>query len=193
MPNRLLIVHAHPDAGHGHFGDALAQHYAESAESAGHEVEWLVPSEQSFPLLKDARQWREERPGSDILAAQRALRHAEHVVFFYPLWMGDMPALLKAWLEQVMRPGFAFGEAEGKFPDRALRGRSARLVVTMGMPALFYRVFYRAHSVHSFRRNILRFAGFKPVRLSLVGRVDGPDRHRRNWLARMQKLGAAGQ
>lgn len=193
MPKRLLVVHAHPDAGHGHFGDALVQHYAESAESAGHDVERLVPTEQSFPLLKSAREWREERPCADILAAQRALRNAEHVAFFFPLWMGDMPALLKAWIEQVMRPGFAFGEPEGKFPEKGLSGRSARLVVTMGMPAFFYRAFYRAHSVHSFRRNILKFSGFKPVRLSLVGRVDGSERHRRKWLARMQKLGAGGQ
>ena len=39
--------------------------------------------------------------------AQRAIASAEHIVIFFPLWLGTMPALLKAFLEQVLRPGFA--------------------------------------------------------------------------------------
>ena len=31
-----------------------------------------------------------------------------YLVLFFPLWLGDMPALLKGFLEQVARPGFAF-------------------------------------------------------------------------------------
>jgi hypothetical protein len=50
---------------------------------------------------------------------------------------------------------------------------SARVVVSMGMPALFYTVVYRAHSLKSLKRNILRFAGFAPVRHSIIGGVEG--------------------
>ena len=85
-----------------------------------------------------------------------------------------MPALLKAYLEQVMRPGFAFAAGKGKgLPKKLLAGKSARIVVTMGMPSLFYRLFYRSHSVRSLARNILGFVGFKPVRVSLIGGVEG--------------------
>jgi len=60
--------------------------------------------------------------------------------------------------EQVARPGFAFGTAKGKgLPPKLLKGRSARVIVTMGMPALFYRWYYRAHSVKNLERNILAF------------------------------------
>ena len=48
-----------------------------------------------------------------IAAAQADIQWADHVAIFYPLWLGTMPALLKAFLEQVMRPGFALGESEG--------------------------------------------------------------------------------
>ena len=34
-----------------------------------------------------------------------AIVWAEHIVFVFPLWLGTMPAMLKAFLEQVMRPG----------------------------------------------------------------------------------------
>ncbi|MDT8410064.1 MAG: NAD(P)H-dependent oxidoreductase [Wenzhouxiangellaceae bacterium] len=102
-----------------------------------------------------------------------------------------MPALLKAFIEQTLRPGFAFDEPHGRPPRKLLVGRSARLVVSMGMPALIYRTFYRAHSVKCLSRNILKFSGFKPVRTSLVGAVESGTRHRQAWLDRMQKLGSA--
>ncbi|MBS3744457.1 MAG: NAD(P)H-dependent oxidoreductase [Wenzhouxiangellaceae bacterium] len=193
MPRKILVVHAHPDAGHDHLGDALAENYAEAADTAGHEVRFQVLNRLDFPLLESAAAWRSPDIPPDIEAAQSDLQWCDHVAFFYPLWMGDMPALLKGFLEQVMRPDFAFTEPKGRMPAKLLTGRSARLVVTMGMPAFFYRSFYRAHSVKSFRRNMLKFAGIKPVRTSLVGMVEGSKRHRRRWLERMRRLGRAGR
>ena len=149
----------------------------------------LVLKQLEFPLLKSARAWRDEPPPDSIQAAQRDIEWAGHMVIFYPLWMGDMPALLKAFIEQALRPGFAFDEPEGRMPRKLLKGRSARLVVTMGMPALVYRLFYGAHSVRSFKRNILRFSGFGPVRASLIGSVESSGRHRHRWLDRMRALG----
>jgi putative NADPH-quinone reductase len=85
-----------------------------------------------------------------------------------------MPALLKAYLEQVMRPGFAFAYGTGKsVAKKLLAGKSARIVVTMGMPSIFFRLYYRSHSVRSLARNILGFVGYKPVRVSLIGNVEG--------------------
>jgi putative NADPH-quinone reductase len=63
----------------------------------------------------------------------------------FPLRHGTMPALLKAFLEQVMRPGVALEYRERGFPRGLLAGRSIRLVVTMGMLALIYRWHSRAH------------------------------------------------
>ena len=95
---------------------------------------------------------------------------------FFPLWLGDMPALLKGFLEQVARPGFAFkGDGENPFAHKGLAGRSARVVVTMGMPALVYRWYFRAHSLKSLERNILGFVGIAPIHETLVGMVDKLD------------------
>jgi putative NADPH-quinone reductase len=55
-----------------------------------------------------------------------------------------MTALLKAFIKQVMRPGVGLEYRKHGFPRGLLAGRSARLVVTMGMPALIYRWYFRA-------------------------------------------------
>jgi putative NADPH-quinone reductase len=105
-----------------------------------------------------------------------------------------MPALLKAFLEQVARPGFAFERGtRNPFEAKRLKGRSARVVVTMGMPALVYRWVYRAHSVRSLERNILGFVGFAPVHETLIGSVGGLDAARLQTLrTQLTRLGRAG-
>jgi putative NADPH-quinone reductase len=71
------------------------------------------------------------------------------------------------------------------------RGRSARIVVTMGMPAVVHRWYFGAHAIRSLERNILRFVGVAPVRRALIGLVEGNDAGRRTrWLAAIERLGA---
>jgi putative NADPH-quinone reductase len=73
---------------------------------------------------------------------------------------------------------------------KLLKGKSARIVVTMGMPAFFYRWYFRAHSLKSLERNILAFCGIAPIKTSLIGMVDGGDGAKREkWLAKMRALG----
>jgi putative NADPH-quinone reductase len=102
-----------------------------------------------------------------------------------------MPALLKGFLEQVARPGFALGGTGATdLGEKLLGGRSARLVVTMGMPALVYRWYFRAHSVKALERNILGFVGIAPIDETLIGSVESiDDVKRRRWLTRLEALG----
>lgn len=127
-----------------------------------------------------------------LAPAQDAIARAEHIVLVYPLWLGDMPAQLKGFLEQVLRPGFAIARSPAN-PLKAglLGGRSARIIVTMGMPGLFYRWFYRAHTVRALRRNILKFVGIAPSAATVVGMAASmsPERFAR-WSARIGRLGA---
>jgi hypothetical protein len=59
----------------------------------------------------------------------------------------------------------------------------------MGMPAIFYRFYFGAHSVKSFERNILKLVGVKPVRHTLVGGVEGSPEDREKALDTLFELG----
>lgn len=192
-PRRILLIQGHPDAGARHLGHALAQAYAEAATAAGHTVRLVTVSVLDFPLLRSQQEWEHGPLPTGLAAAQADIAWAQHVVLFFPLWLGDLPALLKGFLEQVLRPAFAFrrGEGASPFAHKALTGRTARVVVTMGMPAAVYRWIFRAHAVRSLERNILGFVGFAPVRESLVGSAgDLAPPAAARWLQRMARLGA---
>ena len=92
-----------------------------------------------------------------------------------------------------MRPGFALEYREHGFPRKLLAGRSARVVVTMGMPAFFYKLVYGAHSVKSLERNILKFVGIRPIGRTIIGAVEADADRRREWLEEMEALGATGE
>ena len=192
---RILIIQGHPDPAGGHLCHALAASYAEGAQAAGRDVRTIEIAQLDFPLLRSQQDWLHGEVPATLKPAQDDIRWADHLVFFFPLWLGDMPALLKGFLEQVARPGFAFTREGGANPlmHKGLKGRSARVVVTMGMPALVYKHYFRAHSVKSLERNILGFVGIAPVRETLIGMVEGLDAGQRgDWLARLHKLGQAG-
>ncbi len=190
--SRIAIIQGHPDASQPHFGHALALAYTQGATAAGHEVRAVDITRLDFPLLRSKQDWEQGATPVTLRAAQETIAWADHLVIVYPLWLGGMPAMLKAFLEQIARPGFAFGPA-GKNPlgKQLLKGRSARIVVTMGMPALLYRWYFRAHSLKSLERNILGFVGIAPIRATVIGMVESPDTSRRDkWLVKLRELGA---
>ncbi len=194
MAKRILIIQGHPDAQARHFGHALADEYAKGAEDGGHEVKRIEVAQLELPFLRTKEDFESGSPPDAAKQAQEAISWATHLVILYPLWLGSMPALLKAFFEQLFRPGFAFEYGEEKrFPKKRLAGKSARIVVTMGMPAFIYRWVFCAHSLKSLKRNILAFSGISPVRTTLIGNVEGmTDKQRMGWLDEMRGLGMLG-
>ena len=193
MSRHVLIVIGHPDPSPDRLCRALANAYRDGAEQAGNAVRLVDIAKLEFPLLRTVDEFEHGTLPETLKDAAEAIVWAQHIVFFFPLWLGTMPALLKAFLEQVMRPGtaFAYPDAGGvSLPKTLLKGRSARVVVTMGMPAFFYRLWYLGHGVAGMRRNILNFVGIGPVRETLFGLVAAASEAKRaKWIGQMRRLG----
>jgi putative NADPH-quinone reductase len=192
--SRVLVIVGHPDPRPQRLCRALALAYVAGAEKAGHAVRLIDVATLDFPWLRSAEDFEQNGVPECLHEASQAIVWAEHIVLVFPLWLGTMPALLKAFLEQVMRPGTAFSRPEQNqsFPKTLLSGRTARVIVTMGMPAFIYHFWFGAHGVAGLRRSILNFVGIKPVRETLFGLVDqGSDAKRRKWIGQVRKLGAA--
>jgi putative NADPH-quinone reductase len=187
---RLLIILGHPDPAGGHLCHALADAYAQGATQAGHAVTRIDVASLDFPWLQTKEAFETGQLPDALRPAQEAIGQADHLCIVYPLWHGTFPAVLKAFLEQVFRPGFAYVLGGRSWRTR-LRGRSARIVVTMGMPVLIYRWYFGAHGLKGFKRSILGFCGIGPIRESLFGTIETASATKRaGWLETMRRLGA---
>jgi putative NADPH-quinone reductase len=193
MSRNILVLDGHPDPANDRLIHALATAYREGAQAGSHTVQVIRLADLNFPVLRSQADYDKGEPVDCVRQCQHLMSWADHVVILYPLWLGSMPALLKALLEQMMRPGFAFSTLKlGKWPVKFLSGKSARIVITMGMPAPIYRWYFHAHSLRSLQRNILKFVGFRSIRSTLIGSVaDLSSATRTQWLDNLRALGRA--
>lgn len=186
---RITILDGHPDSSPTHLVHALAAAYEDALRSLGHEVRRVDLARTDVTFLRSPDDFMHGTPSPPIRDVQRDIAWADHLAIFYPLWMGDAPALFKALVEQVFRPGFAMAYSQTRaFPTPLLAGKSARIVVTMGMPAIVYRTLRGAHALKNLEAN-LAMVGVAPVRTTLLGGAfELPPRRARRWLGAMRAL-----
>lgn len=192
MTKRIAIIQGHPDPGGHRLLHAMADAYAEAAKAAGHEVRRVEVGTLEFSLMRTQAEFETGALPPALVQPRDDMRWAEHWVFLFPLWHGTMPALFKGFLEHIFRPGFAMEYGKEGFPKQLLAGRSARIVVTMGMPVLLYRWYFGAYGVRGFERSMLSFAGIKPIRESLYGLTFADEKKRVRWIDDMRKHGQRG-
>lgn len=190
MTKSICVIQGHPSARKTHFCHALAGAYRDGAKAAGHKVSTVTIATMDLPFLRDPENF-ETAPPLQIQKAQEKVKAADHLAIFYPLWMGTMPAMVKAFFEQLARNSFAIQANEKGWPRKMLKGKSARVIVTMGMPAAAYRLFFGAHGVKNFETSILGMSGFKPIRDTLIGGVGALNEQQiKRLFSRMHNYGA---
>ena len=119
----------------GSFTHALADAAAEGIGRTGHQARTFDLYREEFdPVLR--REEIESRFSFDPTVQRywEAVEGAEGFVFTYPDWWGMPPALLKGWLDRVLRPGVAYdygGEEFGeKTPLPLLTGKRGLVITT---------------------------------------------------------------
>jgi putative NADPH-quinone reductase len=192
MPKRIVVINGHPDNRPERFCSSVVATYVDSAVKAGHDVRRIDVGKLSFPLLVRFEDFQVLPNAADIRKAQDDIGWAEHLVFIHPLWLGSAPSMLKGFLEQVACGGFGFDSGTAGNPARKLKGKTARIIVTMAMPAFAYRFVFGSFGVRAFARGILRVSGVWPVRKTYFGGVELSERRRMNFLANIGRLAAAG-
>lgn len=175
------------------FSAALGEAYRRGAESGGHQAELFLLGGMNFDAILREGYRREQPLEPDLATAREAVTASDHVVFVFPLWCGDMPAILKGFFERILQPDLLrIQKSGGKASWKIFEGRSARVIMTMGMPGWFYRFYYGAHALKLLRRNILGLVGISPVRSTIYGMIEAVgDDKRKQWLREVEALGHA--
>jgi putative NADPH-quinone reductase len=171
MGDRILIIDGHPDPDRKRYGHALAEAYAEGARATGKQVRLITIADGDVSMLRTAAAFAEPPDNPVVLRTRDDLAWCNHLVLVFPLWLGGAPSLLRAFLEQSARGSF-MAETDGRGIRQKLKGRSGRVIVTMGMPAFIYRLMFHEHGVRNIIQGVLGFAGIAPIRHTLLGAVE---------------------
>jgi NAD(P)H dehydrogenase (quinone) len=186
----ILVLLGHPS--NESFTAHLADKYCEGASNAGHEVRRINIGELNFePFLENGYE-AEQILEPDLAGAQEQISWSDQLVFFYPTWWATPPALLKAFIERTLLPGYAFKYKKSKRVvawDKFLQGKSARVISTMDTPPLYYK-WIIGDPGYKMMKDILQFCGIKPVSRTYFGSVKMSSAETRlKWLNSCYKIG----
>lgn len=191
MAKNILLILGHPSE--NSFCNALLDAYQRGAESAGAICKTIYVSRLNFnvTLAEGYKNGEALLLEEDLANAQQLMLWADHVLIAYPNWWGFMPAVMKGFIDRILLPGFAFKHQSGKiFPEKLLKGKSIRLMVTMDTPKWWYYLIYRASQYQILKDIVFGYVGFDPVRFSTFGFMrKSTDTLRTKWLAKVERLG----
>ncbi len=194
----VLVLFAHPRR--ASFTGEVADTFCAGLASAGHTVEFADLYAEGFDPLLDAEQFGLEtsldpaspRP-ADVEAEQARLDRAQGLVFIYPFWWSDVPAILKGWFDRVWTYGYAYAYEADRSRTTRLPIRKALALSPAGhtdekLDALGLREAHRKVMVEDRMLGV----GIPEGRLELLGGLSGnlPE-ERRRILAAANSLGCA--
>jgi NAD(P)H dehydrogenase (quinone) len=109
---KISVVLAHPNE--TSFNHAFARTVVEQLEKNGHNISFHDLYAENFGPLLTA----DEIPKEAVLPALvrghcAEIQQAEGIIIIHPNWWGQPPAVLKGWIDRVIRPGIAYEFLEG--------------------------------------------------------------------------------
>ena len=134
---KILVILGHP--GKGSFNHAIAETTLRVLKETGHEVIYHDLYAEGFdPILIYDEIPRDAKLDPVIERHCSELSEAEGIVIIHPNWWGQPPAILKGWIDRVVRVGVAYKFVEGDsgegVPIGLLRAKSAVVLNTSDTP-----------------------------------------------------------
>ncbi len=133
----ISVILGHPQP--GSFNHAIAETAARALRERGHTV-WFhdLYAEGFDPILPYAEIPRGAALPPDIQQHCDEIAAADGIVIVHPNWWGQPPAILKGWVDRVIRPGVAYEFLEGDggegVPVGLLKAQAALVFNTANTP-----------------------------------------------------------
>jgi len=164
---KISIILAHPNP--GSFNHAIAQAAAEAVRLNGHAVTLHDLCQEQFPALLTAPELLPKAEVDPVIVEHgREIVSADGVVIVHPNWWGMPPAILKGWLDRVLRPGVAYrfvanDKGEG-VPVGLLKARTAIIFNTANTPENREREIFGDPLEGLWKKCVFDFCGVRDVR-----------------------------
>ena len=186
---KVLIIQGHPNE--DSHSEMIRENYKIGAEEAGAEVKEIVLRELEFDPVLRKGYTRSAKMEKDILHSRELIKWADHLVFIYPNWWGTYPALFKGFIDKILWPGFAFDFKKGYMKwEKLLKGRSARIFVTMANPLWHYQLVTKSPGHKAMRMSTLYYCGIRPVRFTSFGMTNKVSEKKvKLWMRKVYRLG----
>lgn len=141
---------------------------------------------QDFLRFEDIRAYRDAtKNDTTTLALQAQIKKADEIVLIFPTWWGDMPAIMKNWMDSNFMAGFAFEYIDGKSVG-LLKWKTARIITTSGAPSFFYKILLHVQMLWNMNR--IGYCGIEQKSFTVFGEMDSKKTDRTRYLEKVKTL-----
>ncbi len=188
----ISIILAHPDE--GSFNHAIARTAAEKIKANGHCVMYHDLYKQNFnPVITACEIPYNADIPFEIKQHCLEIANADGIIIVHPNWWGQPPAILKGWIDRVLRAGVAYRFLEGDdgegIPVGLLKAKAAVVFNTANTPAKRERTVFGDPLGLIWENCIFDLCGV-PVFHREIFRVivTSTPEERQNWLERVEQV-----
>ncbi len=188
MHKLIIIAHPNPDG----FTHHIAKKFVTISEDCGHTVRMIdLYDQKHLQWYLQLDEHNKQLPDDKVAWMQEQISRADQLVFVYPIWWYDAPAILKNWFDVNMSSGFAYRYRKNSMiPHQYLRGKTARFFVTAGAPSwLWYTPIGRWILINMVIGR-LGFVGVWTKSFTMFGNMAKyrDKKHRDRFLAKVEKI-----
>lgn len=109
---KILVILAHPDP--QSFNHAIANACMQKLAENGHDVIFHDLHQERFDPIITSTEIPKNGKVSDLVKLHcEDLVKSDGIVVVHPNWWGQPPAILKGWIDRIIRPGVAYEFCEG--------------------------------------------------------------------------------
>jgi putative NADPH-quinone reductase len=189
---KISVILAHPRP--GSFNHAIADEAAAMLRKSGHAVTVHdLYREQFDPVLPHDEISRDALPDPVIALHCREIATADGIIFVHPDWWGMPPAILKGWIDRVLRPGIAYRFAETDtgegIPEGLLVAGAVLVFNTANTPAVREQEVFGDPLERIWKDCIVSFCGVRTFRRRMFGvMVTSTVHQRKAWLSEVREI-----
>jgi putative NADPH-quinone reductase len=182
----ISIILAHPNP--GSFNHAIANTAAEALRRNGHKVALHDLCQEQFPPLFSAAELQTGAKLEPIIASHcKEIVAADGIIIVHPNWWGMPPAILKGWIDRVLRMEIAYrfvanDKGEG-VPVGLLKARAAIVFNTANTPEHREREVFGDPLENLWKKCVFALCGVRNVhRRTFSVVITSTPRQRAEWL-----------
>ena len=188
----ILVILAHPRR--GSFNHAIAEVASRLLCTAGHRVIYHDLCDEGFPSNLPAEEMSDDGPVPPLIEQHcKELSESDGIIVIHPNWWGQPPAILKGWVDRVIRPGVAYrfqetDSGEG-IPIGLLRARAALVFNTSNTPPEREKAVFQDPLETIWRNCIFDLCGVKTFfRRMFCVVVTSSQEQRTQWLQEVKEM-----
>lgn len=190
---RVMVILAHPHPGRESFNHAIAQTAVKTLENNGHEVFFHdLYAEKFDPIIPYGEIPDDAQLVNDIERHCREISSADGIILVHPNWWGQPPAIMKGWVDRVIRPGVAYRFLEEDngvgIPQGLLIAKAALVFNTCNTPGEWETKKFGDPLETIWKNCIFRFCGVKNFYRRMFGVIiTSTLKEREEWLEEVKQ------